>query len=229
MNPRALAARLERRRTLPHGSAERFTGYGALGVPLESGHLLAFRRFASSSIGPPFSSVWHRDPAGRWTFYVDVEPARACPRYFGPALHAVKSDEIEIEWIGSHGVAIHVVGAELNWSLRLAATPVSVTLGALIRFTPDPLWRAPGLPEAFGTAVGALMGAGALRLRGRAPAGQPYLVHPTRLWEVAASTATLGALDLGADTVTPESGQLGDFLVPRRGLFAAGTAIFGGR
>lgn len=227
MTPRATADRLERRRTLPRGRAERFTGYGAVGVPFASGHLLAFLRFASSSIGPPFTSVWHRDADGRWTFYVDVEPARGCPRYFGPALHAVRSEAIDIEWSGSHGVAVHVPGVDLHWTLRLATTPLAAALGAAARFTPDPLWLAPGVLEAVGPIAGALLRTGALRLRGRAPAGQPYAIHPTRLWQVAASTASIAGLDLGTDVVTADSGALGDFLLPRRGLFAAGTAIFG--
>lgn len=226
MTPHATASHLERRRTLPRGRAERFTGYGAVGVPFTSGHLLAFRRFASSSIGPPFTSVWHRDPEGRWTFYVDVEPAYACPRYFGPALHAVHSHDIDIEWCGSHALALHVPGADLHWSLRLSTSPLSITLGMLARFTPDPLWRAPGLPEAIGPAGGTLLGTGVMRLRGHAPAGQPYIVHPTHLWHVAASTAQLGGLDLGTDTISDRSAQLGDFILPRRGLFAAGSEVF---
>jgi hypothetical protein len=225
MTPHATASHLERRRTLPRGRAERFTGYGAVGVPFTSGHLLAFRRFASSSIGPPFTSVWHRDPEGRWTFYVDVEPAYACPRYFGPALHAVHSHDIDIEWCGSHALALHVPGADLHWSLRLSTSPLSITLGTLARFTPDPLWRAPGVAYA-GSAAAALLRAGSLRLRGRVPAGQSFLVHPTRVWHVAASTARLGALDLGTDVVSAHAPRLGDFVVPRRGLFAAGTTVF---
>jgi hypothetical protein len=229
VTPRIVADRLEHRRSLPRGHAERFTGYGALGVPFASGHLLAFRRFASSSIGPPYTSVWHRDPLGRWTFFVDVEPARACPRYFGPALHAVRSASIDIEWSGSHSVALHVPAADLHWTLRLATTPLALALGSAARFTPDPLWQAPGVLEAIGPVAGALLRTGALRLRGRAPAGQRYAIHPTRLWQVAASTASLAGLDLGTDVVAADAGALGDFLLPRRGLFAAGTAMFGGK
>jgi hypothetical protein len=224
MTPAATASRLEQRRTLPRGRTERFTGYGALGVPFESGHLLAFRRFASSSIGPPYASVWRRDPDGSWTFYVDVEPARGCPRYFGPALARVQRAEIEVEWIGSHGVAVHVPGADLHWTLRLQATPLAITLGIISRSLPDPLWR--GVAGAAGAAAGALLRTGPLRLLGRSPAGHRFLLHPTRIWQVAASTAQLGALDLGTDVVAADTVRLGDFLLPRRGLFAAGSAVF---
>ena len=39
-------------------------GYGLKGLPFASGHVLAMRRFPTSSIDPACTSVWHRDPAG---------------------------------------------------------------------------------------------------------------------------------------------------------------------
>ena len=44
---------------LPSGGEERFAGYGVMGLPFASGHVLAMRRFPASSIGPGYSSVWH--------------------------------------------------------------------------------------------------------------------------------------------------------------------------
>jgi hypothetical protein len=32
------------------------------------------RRFPVSSVGPGYTSVWHRDPAGRWVIYQDQGP-----------------------------------------------------------------------------------------------------------------------------------------------------------
>jgi len=55
---------LERRAELPAGSEERFFGYGVMGLPFRSGHVLGLRRFPASSIGPGYRSVWHRDPQG---------------------------------------------------------------------------------------------------------------------------------------------------------------------
>jgi hypothetical protein len=83
--PADIAADIERRSELPPGSEERFFGYGVMGLPFRSGHVLALRRFPASSIGPGYRSVWHRDPHGRWTFYQDQPGELACTRYFGSA------------------------------------------------------------------------------------------------------------------------------------------------
>ena len=68
---------------MPEGEGERFFGYAVIGLPFDSGHVLSLRRFPASSIGPGYTSVWHRDPEGRWTFYQDALPELACSRYFG--------------------------------------------------------------------------------------------------------------------------------------------------
>jgi hypothetical protein len=72
--PGVQAAETERHVRLPAGAGERFTGYGVMGLPFASGQVLAMRRFPASSIGPAHTSVWHRDPAGRWDFW--QKPAR---------------------------------------------------------------------------------------------------------------------------------------------------------
>jgi hypothetical protein len=84
--PKDLVEKLEQGAELPGGNEERFVGYGVMGVPFTSGHLLAMRRFPASSLGVSYTSVWHRDPQGKWTFYTDVPPQLACPRYFGSAV-----------------------------------------------------------------------------------------------------------------------------------------------
>ena len=81
--PRDVAARLERAPRLPDGTGERFRGYGVVGLPLASGHVLALRRHTASSIGPAYTCVWLRDPDGRWTFYADAPPNVSCARFFG--------------------------------------------------------------------------------------------------------------------------------------------------
>ncbi len=42
--PSVLAAAIERQAGLPTGAGERFTGYGVMGLPFASGHVLAMRR-----------------------------------------------------------------------------------------------------------------------------------------------------------------------------------------
>lgn len=75
-DPREVVAEIEAHPSLPEGSEERFAGYGVMGLPFSSGHLLVLRRFPASSVGPGYRSVWHRDPDRRWTFFQDVPSAQ---------------------------------------------------------------------------------------------------------------------------------------------------------
>ena len=67
--PKELAERAERAALPPWADRERFAGYGVMGLPFASGHALGMRRFPASSVGPGYTSVWHRSPGGGWTFY----------------------------------------------------------------------------------------------------------------------------------------------------------------
>src|SRR5215208_3820868 len=89
---------LEAEAALPSGGEERFAGYGIMGLPFTSGHVLALRRFSASSIGPGYTSVWHRDPVGKWAFYSDVDPHLSCSRFFGNALARSDRGAIAITW-----------------------------------------------------------------------------------------------------------------------------------
>ena len=91
---------------IPDGESERFAGYGVMGLPFASGHVLALRRYPASSIGPTYTSVWHRDPTGHWTVYTDVEPRLACGRYFGAALAASRQTEIVLRWIDAWNLVV---------------------------------------------------------------------------------------------------------------------------
>src|SRR5215813_674896 len=83
MKPREIIHQIENNPALPAGEEDRFAGYAVMGVPFRSGHILALRRFPASSVGPAYTSVWHRDPRGMWTFYSTVNPEMGCSRYFG--------------------------------------------------------------------------------------------------------------------------------------------------
>ena len=65
MNARQQIERLEQHAPLLEGEGDRFSGYAVIGLPFQSGHILALRRFPASTIGPGYTSVWHRDPSGR--------------------------------------------------------------------------------------------------------------------------------------------------------------------
>lgn len=76
-DPRKLVQQLEAAASLPTGPEERFNGYGVMGLPFRSGHILAMRRFSGTSIGPGYTSVWHRTPQGDWVFYATAHPRQS--------------------------------------------------------------------------------------------------------------------------------------------------------
>ena len=102
---------------LPSGDAERFAGYGVMGLPFASGHVLAIGRFPASSTGPGYSSVWHRTPSGVWTFSAAQVADQDCTRYFSAAVPTVTETETEIvvEWPGPDELRVRVPASDLDW------------------------------------------------------------------------------------------------------------------
>lgn len=226
MDPWTLTQEMERNRSIPDGPEERFRGYGIMGLPFTSGHVLAFRRMTASSIGPPYITIWHRDPAGGWTFFTDLEPNRSCPRYFGRAAREVVTGEIEMSWEGPYEVSLRVPEVRMQWGVRLSRdvwTRVMSLVGPVI---PDAVWNHQRALQALGTMGGRILDVGVLALSGQAPNGQRFQVAPKRLWRVEATAAILGSEDLGSMGPLPEQAKLGDFRIPNGGIFAMGEARF---
>lgn len=209
------------------GDTERFTGFGITGVPFSSGYVLALRRFAGSSIGPGYTSVWIRDPAGAWSMHGTVDPGLSCPRYFGAALESASTSRISLAWSGSHAFTVDVDGgAVLHWELILRATPVTRAMSAVSGVAPERLWRSRTFLRAMGAVAGPALGAGRLRLTGHVPNGQRFAVYPRRLWFVAGSRAVLKGCYLGKPAALTVQDRLGDFWIPRRGILMMGNAEF---
>lgn len=209
------------------GSEERFTGYGVTGVPFSPGYVLALRRFAASSIGPGYTSVWIRDPAGAWSMHGTVDPGLSCPRYFGAALESASTSRISLAWSGGQTLTVDVDGgAVLRWELTLRTTPVTRFMSAVSGAVPARLWHSRRFLKAMGAVAGPLLGAGRLRLTGHVPNGQRFDVRPRRMWLVAGSRAALQGRDLGKPTALPVQDRLGDFWIPQRGILMLGTAVF---
>jgi len=220
--PRDLALAMERRRAVPDGPGERFAGYGLMGLPFASGHVLAFRRMTASSLGLPYTTVWHRDPGGVWTFYGDVEPEQSCPRYFGEALHRVVMGEIDLTWDGPLEVSFRIPAARLQWGIRFTSDVLTAGLRAGGRILPGPFWKKEWTLRALGKVAGRILGIGTLALSGAVPNGQRFQLSPRLLWRVAASTALLDGEDLGVLGPLPRQARLGDFWIPNRGILAFG-------
>ena len=115
--PRALAELAEIDPQLPQGRGERFSGYGVMGQPFATGHILALRRFPISSLGYGYTAVWHRSPAGEWTFWSDVEPRASCARFFGNAIDRVVVAPIAVRWTSPHSLTVSVGNHDLDWGV----------------------------------------------------------------------------------------------------------------
>ena len=226
-DPRRLAQRTEASPTLPKGTEERFSGYGVMGLPFRSGHVLGLRRFTASSIGRGYTSVWHRTPSGEWTFYQDVPPEQACPRYFGPRLRRSLQRPIEIRWTGAGRFSVDVdEGRAVQWDVTLASPAAIRAMNVMAHMMPEALWRNEAVLRAMGAVARRLLGTGRLALAGRAPSGQHFIANPLVAWTIPSSRARVDGVDLGEPGPIPEQDRLGDFWIPQRGLFVIGRAFF---
>jgi hypothetical protein len=224
--PRTRIAELEAAATLPAGSNERFGGYGLMGLPFTSGHVLAMRRFAASSIGPGYTSVWHRRPNGEWVFYANVSPRQSCTRFFGAiAADAVETD-IRVSWPEPFRLRVAMPAVPFEWEVEVRATPATRLMSVMGRLIPGVAWRSPAVLTTIGLAAGPLLGVGRVGLQGLVPNGQRFIANPRLLWAVVDSHARMAGEDLGPPgAVTPQA-HLGDFWIPQRGILAIGEAFF---
>ena len=223
--PRTLAERAESFRADIRTDQERFNGYGVMGLPFASGHILCLRRFPAVSIGPAYTSVWHRDPAGDWTFYASAEPELSCNRFFGNAVTAFRKATISIEWTGPRSASVGIPG-EVEWDFGMASTPVTRVMNALGSLMPEALWRNERVLSAMGFMASALLGAGKLRMHGTVPNEQRFIANPRLIWTIPESRAVINGQSLGLlGPVSPQA-WLGDFAIPNRGIFAIGNAAF---
>jgi hypothetical protein len=223
--PRDLVEQLEANAVLPAGEGERFSGYGVMACPFSSGDILCHRRFPASSVGPAYTSIWHRDPEGQWRFYQDVPPLQACPRFFGSALTEASQTEVEVVWTGPRAFRIAIAGT-LDWEVSLAPSTATRVMNVMGRLMPDRLWRSPAVLGAMTAVAGPMLGAGKLAMAGRAPNGQHFVANPLLIWTIPESHATIDGRDLGGVQALSAQPKLGDFWIPRSGLFVIGRAFF---
>jgi hypothetical protein len=211
---------------LPDGDDERFAGFGVMGLPFESGHYLALRHFPTASFAPAYLSVWHRDPAGRWTFYATTPAEQSCARYFSSATgnDAVQCD-IDIDWITPWWFRVTIPGL-LVWSVHMESTFASRMLTKVAERLPEWAWTNQGMLGLIGRVAGMTLGAGDVRLAGAAPNGQHFMVAPRKIWAVSASRAVLGGEDFGPIGRLTEQARLADFRPPQKGICVIGTGHF---
>lgn len=226
MTPQELALALEQHVRLPAGNRERFSGYGGMGLPFVSGHVLAFRRFPASSIGPGYISVWHRDPAGNWTFYSDIEPAVSCSRFFGKLVKESIMTPIRFQWTGPYHFQINMPAIDFNWEMTVGSSFASTLLNTIGKILPAAAWKNQTVLKLMSAVAGPMLGAGKISLAGLAPNGQRFMVNPSTIWLIKESRASLHGEDLGQIGPLPQQAHLAGFYVPQKGILAFGQAYF---
>src|SRR5690242_16799053 len=198
----------------PTDDEELLDGYGVMGLPFTSGHYLALRVYPNTYLGHGFRAVWHRDPAGRWTFYATETPEHSCARYFGAAVSATVRTPIEVTWTDGDAFAVDIPDV-LDWRVRLARTAATRLVSRTAGLLPEPAWRSDAVLAVMGPLSGALLHAGRVGLRGAVPNGQHFRANPRRIWDVRESTARLEGTDLGVPGPLPRQDRLGDFWMPQ--------------
>lgn len=219
MTPQAAANVIERDPLIPRGPGEAFSGYAVIGLPFRSGHVLALRRFSSSSPGRAYTCVWHRDPEGRWTFYSTVAPDCSCARYFGAQVNRNVVTPIDLAWRTPWSLNV-TIERTLTWQLTMRATPMTRLVSTMTSLTHRRPGRTPALLRGMALTMDAVLGAGRVNLSGLTPNGYRFVMHPRRLWLIDASRAHLSGHDIGPPSPLDEQAVLKDLRMPQRGLFA---------
>ena len=159
-SPRDADLAVVRNPVLPNGDDERFVGAGVMGLPFASGHYLALRHFPATSLGPRFRAVWHRDPAGAWTFHSTAPAQLSCARYFSSATtnDAVQCD-IDVTWLSAWSMHVRVDGL-LDWQVDMRSTPATRLMSTVGAPLPDWAWTNRALLATLGRTAGPLLRVG---------------------------------------------------------------------
>lgn len=224
--PRSVVEQLEAAPSLPTGADERFNGYGVMGLPFSSGHILAMRRFSASSLGPGYTSVWHRTPAGEWVFYATVPPRQSCTRFFGVLASDSMQTAISITWLAPFRLRVTIPAVSLDWDVGVGSTLATRLMNAAGRLLPRAAWHSSAVLAAMGRVAGPLLGVGRVGLEGSVPNGQRFIANPRVLWAITDSRAVLAGENLGPPGPVRPQAHLGGFWIPQRGMFAIGQSYF---
>lgn len=223
--PQEYAARAETSPALPPGDDERVSGYGVMGQPFSSGHVLGLRRWTASSVGEDFTSIWHRDPGGTWHFYESQPSEVACSRWFGDGVSDSRLTDITLDWPSPTTLHVRTADGHVDWTMQLAPSPVTRMMNASGAVLPLMGWRSPTVLKGMAAMASGMLGVGKVGLTGLTANGLPFKANPLRIWRLTGSTATIGGEDAGRPEPLAEQTRLGDFWIPQRGIFAMGRVF----
>jgi hypothetical protein len=208
----------------PLSGAEHVRGFGIPALPFSSGHVLGLRVFAQTDFGP-YRSLWHRDPAGAWTIYVDgVAVGEGCPRYFGAALRSSRAARISLDWRGPAELQITMDDPRLEWNVKMGSSAMLAAINALLPRITDKAWRRPVVPRMFELLGKRLLGDA--DMLAMAPNGHRHLLAPQRMFLITDSRALLAGEDLGKPIRARENPRIGPWRLPARPVFAMGRGFF---
>jgi hypothetical protein len=214
-----------RRGHAPWAGYEYVKGWGVFALPFDSGHVLALRVFPENAFAP-YASLWHRDPQGRWSIYVDGPRLdTACPRYFGAACGYTGRRQLDLHWVGPATLHVRMESPSVDWLLTATQTPTLALLNAIHGALPMSTWRSPALIGARERMVRGL-GMGRLEMSGTMPGGQTGTLMPQRIYFVNDATATIDGHDLGRPTRLRTNPTIGDVPLPARGVLAIGQGVW---
>src|SRR5262249_16746302 len=180
MNAKEVIEAVEHAAPQLDGAGDRFSGYAIVGLPFQSGHMLALRRFSGSSIGPGSVSVWQRDPSGRWTFYSTVAPDLSCARYFGGQVERNVVASIDIAWADSMRFRVvvgNVVGNIIEWHVALGSSIATRLVNIVAGAIPEPAWQSPFVLRVMGGMAKATLGTGRMNFTGHTPNCHRYVAN----------------------------------------------------
>ncbi len=200
-------------------------GWGVFGLPFDSGHLLALRVFPENDFGP-YRTLWHRDPGGRWSIFVDgARLDTACPRYYGAACDHTGFAHIEVTWTGPASLRVTMDSPSLEWTLTAEATRLLRVLNPISAALPLATWRPRLLVKARERLVRG-MGLGQLEMSGVMPSGHIGTLMPQQMYFIDISAATFDGVDLGRPVQLKHNPRIGEVSLPARGVLAIGQAAW---
>jgi hypothetical protein len=210
----------------PWPDHEYVKGWGVMGLPLGSGHYLALRVFPENDFAP-YKTVWHRDPEGRWSIFVDGPRFdAACPRYYGPACTQVSAAAITISWTGPMSLRVSVDDPHLDWTMEATETPLLRSINAMSARMPIWTWKPRPLLGARELLARRVLRMGDVRMRGVMPSGHTGTLMPQRMYFIERTTAVLDGVDLGHAAHIDVTPDIGGFPLPARGVLAVGQAAW---
>ena len=167
-----------------------------MGLPFASGHVLGLRRWTASSVGDQFTSIWHRNPVGRWTFYESTDCEVACTRYFGADVERVREGPIDLEWKAPDRLRVRTGDGAVEWEIETGSTAATRMMSSISSVVPVPAWRSGLVLKAMGATAGRVLGVGKVQLTGTTSNQQHFDANPLRIWYVTASRAVVEDEDL---------------------------------